>query len=76
MRFDLADLRLFLHVVEASIIAHGAERAGLALASASARIRGIEETSGVPLLERNLAGCDRRLPAEHWAPCPGRTGTA
>jgi hypothetical protein len=42
MRFDIVDLRLFLHVAEARSITHGAERAGLALASASARIRGME----------------------------------
>lgn len=56
MRFDLADLRLFLHVAEAESITHGAERAHLALASASARIRGMEERLGVPLLERRRRG--------------------
>jgi DNA-binding transcriptional LysR family regulator len=56
MRFDLTDLRLFLHIVEAESITHGAERAALALASASARIRGMEETSGVALLDRNPRG--------------------
>jgi DNA-binding transcriptional LysR family regulator len=56
MRFDLVDLRLFLHVAEARSITHGAERANLALASASARIRGMEETLGVPLLVRDRRG--------------------
>lgn len=56
MRFDLTDLRLFLHVVEAASITHGAERAGIALASASARIRGMEEVLGVALLERGRRG--------------------
>ncbi len=56
MRFDLIDLRLFLHVVEAASITHGAERSHLALASASARIRGMEETLGVPLLDRGRRG--------------------
>ncbi|MEA2996487.1 MAG: hypothetical protein QOG74_2036, partial [Alphaproteobacteria bacterium] len=42
MRFDLADLSLFRHVVEAGSITHGAERANLALASASTRIRNME----------------------------------
>lgn len=56
MRFDLIDLRLFLHIIEAASITHGAERANLALASASARIRGMEETLGVPLLERGRRG--------------------
>ena len=39
MRFDLVDLRLFLLVIEAASITHGAARAGMALASASARTR-------------------------------------
>jgi DNA-binding transcriptional LysR family regulator len=56
MRFDLIDLKLFLHVAEAQSITHGAERANLALASASARIRGMEETLGVALLFRNRRG--------------------
>ncbi|WP_018897784.1 LysR family transcriptional regulator [Rhizobium sp. 2MFCol3.1] len=56
MRFDMTDLRLFLHVVEAESITQGSERAGMALASASARIRGMEEMSGVPLLERGARG--------------------
>ena len=34
MRFDLVDLSLFRHVVEAGSITHGAERAHLALAAA------------------------------------------
>lgn len=56
MRFDLVDLRLFLHVADARSITHGAERSNLALASASARIRGLEERLGVALLERNRRG--------------------
>ena len=36
MRFDLVDLGLFRHVVEAGSITHGAARANLALAAASA----------------------------------------
>jgi len=39
MRFDLTDLSLFRHVVEAGSITRGAERAHLALAAASTRIR-------------------------------------
>jgi DNA-binding transcriptional LysR family regulator len=56
LRFDLVDLRLFLHVAEARSITHGAERSNLALASASARIRGMETTLGVPLLARDRRG--------------------
>ncbi|WP_018632022.1 LysR family transcriptional regulator [Neomegalonema perideroedes] len=56
MRFDLTDLRLFLHVVEAGSLTHGAARANLALPSASARLRGMEEASGLKLLERGRGG--------------------
>jgi DNA-binding transcriptional LysR family regulator len=62
MRFDLVDLRLFLSVVEAASITHGAERAGMALASASERIRLMEESLGAPLLERHRRGI-RTTPA-------------
>ncbi|CAJ0771953.1 LysR family transcriptional regulator [Burkholderiaceae bacterium 26] len=58
MRFDLTDLRLFLHTAEAGSITAGAERAHLTLASASARIRGMEDTLGVPLLTRNRRGVE------------------
>src|SRR5689334_21149434 len=56
MRFDLADLSLFRHVVEAGSITHGAERAHLALAAASTRIRNMEDLLGVPLLTRGRQG--------------------
>ena len=56
MRFDLTDLALFLHVVQAGSITHGAARANLALAAASARIRNLEASLGAPLLERGRHG--------------------
>ena len=56
MHFDLTDLRLFVQVVEAASITHGGGRAHLALASASARIRGMEEALGIALLERGRRG--------------------
>jgi len=56
IRFDLADLSLFRHVVEAGSITHGAERAHLALAAASTRIRNMEEALGAALLVRGRAG--------------------
>jgi len=62
MRFDLVDLRLFLLVAEAASITHGAARAGMALASASERIRLMEDSLGTPLLERNRRGV-RATPA-------------
>ncbi len=56
MRFDLVDLSLFRHVVEAGSITHGAGRAHLALAAASTRIRNMEEALGAPLLIRTRHG--------------------
>ena len=56
MRFDLADLSLFRHVVEAGSITGGAERAHLALAAASTRIRNMEDTLGAALLVRGRQG--------------------
>jgi DNA-binding transcriptional LysR family regulator len=56
MRFDLIDMQLFLHVVEAGSITGGATRAHLSLASCSERIHGMEETLGVLLLLRGRRG--------------------
>src|SRR5438270_8857713 len=56
MRFDLADLSLFRHVVEAGSITRGAERANLALAAASTRVRNREDALGAPLLVRSRQG--------------------
>lgn len=56
LHFDLKDLSLFRHVVEAGSITAGAERAHLALAAASARIRGLEGDLGAALLVRTRSG--------------------
>jgi DNA-binding transcriptional LysR family regulator len=72
MHFDLIDLRLFLHVAEAGSITAGAARAGLALASASARVRGMEDQAGVPLLERGRHGGRRPCRPDLPSPAPGR----
>jgi len=56
VRFDLTDLKLFLHVVEAGSITHGAERMHIAVAAASTRIRNMELTLGTPLLQRERLG--------------------
>lgn len=56
MRFDLIDLQLFVAIAEANSITHGAAKAHLALASASARIKALEATLGVPLLTRGRRG--------------------
>src|SRR3954469_22195570 len=56
MRFDLVDLSLFRHIVEAGSITHGSQRANLALGAASTRVRNMEETLGAPLLTRGRQG--------------------
>src|SRR5947199_2855025 len=56
MRFDLSDLRLFRHVVEAGSITGGAERAHLALRAAATRIGNMAEALGAALLVRGRQG--------------------
>src|SRR3954469_8407732 len=56
MRFDLTDLKLFLHVVEAGSITAGADRMHLAVAAASTRIRNMEIEHGAALLNRDRQG--------------------
>ena len=57
-RFDLTDLRLFMHVADASNITRGALRANMTLASASERIRDMEIDLGTPLLVRKRRGVE------------------
>jgi len=56
MRFDLVDLKLFCEVVDAGSITAGADRCALALAAASTRIRGMEQSLGAALLTRSRQG--------------------
>src|SRR5918992_1000774 len=58
MRFDLVDLQLFIAVAETRSITNGAQRVHLALASASERIKGLEEALGVSLLRRGRRGVE------------------
>lgn len=56
VHLDLADLRLFLAIAEAGSITGGAARASLALASASARLQGMEDSIGAALFIRGRRG--------------------
>ena len=58
MRFDLVDLQLFVAVAETRSITNGAQRVHLALASASERIKGLEDALGVALLTRGRRGVE------------------
>jgi DNA-binding transcriptional LysR family regulator len=65
MQFDLVDLRLFMAVADDRSITHGAARVHLALASASARIKAMEETLGVALLKRGRRGVELTAAGEN-----------
>jgi len=56
MRFDLIDLRLFANIVEAGSITAGASLSHMTLASASQRVRGMEDGLGALLLLRSKQG--------------------
>jgi DNA-binding transcriptional LysR family regulator len=58
MRFDLVDLQLFVAVADSRSITRGADRVHLALASASARIKGLEGAFGVALFKRVRRGVE------------------
>ncbi|WP_407177122.1 LysR substrate-binding domain-containing protein [Bradyrhizobium sp. STM 3562] len=58
MRFDLVDLQLFIAVADARSITGGADRAHLALASASERIKGLEQAFGIALFKRGRRGVE------------------
>jgi DNA-binding transcriptional LysR family regulator len=65
MQFDLVDLRLFIAVADDRSITHGAARVHLALPSASARIKAMEEILGVALLKRGRRGVELTAAGEN-----------
>jgi DNA-binding transcriptional LysR family regulator len=65
MQFDLVDLRLFMAVADDRSITHGAARVHLALASASVRIKAMEETLGVAHLKRGRRGVELTAAGEN-----------
>lgn len=56
MHFDLTDLRLYLNILHTGNITAGATRSHLSLAAASARVRAMEASLGIDLLERGRRG--------------------
>jgi DNA-binding transcriptional LysR family regulator len=58
VRFDLVDLQLFIAVADSRSITRGALHVHLALASASARIKGLEAALDVALLKRGRRGVE------------------
>ncbi len=72
MRLDLADLRLFIAIVDTGSITGGAANAHLALASASERLRKMEAEIGVPLLHRHARGVTMTEAGRYWRAMPAR----
>ena len=58
MHFDLADLRLFIHIAESPSLTQGARRAHLSPAAASTRIKTLEAQLGSRLLYRDSRGVE------------------
>jgi DNA-binding transcriptional LysR family regulator len=56
MRMALTDLRVFLHACESGSMTEAGVRSHLTLAAVSARIRALEQGSGVQLLRRHARG--------------------
>lgn len=64
MQFDLTDLRLFVRTAEERNLTRAAARQHLSLAAASARIKALEEQSGLPLFYREARGVKLTPPGE------------
>ena len=64
MHFDIADLKLFIHVAEASSLTGGAKLAHLSTAAASTRIKSFEGQLGTRLFYRGSHGVEL-TPAGH-----------
>ncbi|WP_460109111.1 LysR substrate-binding domain-containing protein [Pseudomonas sp. H3_E06] len=56
MHFDLTDLRLYLNILDTGNITAGAASSHLSLAATSARVRAMEASLGIDLLERGRRG--------------------
>ena len=64
VRYDIVDLRLFIHVAESNSLSRGAERSNLSASAASIRIKNLEQNLGVQLLKRTGRGVDLTGPGE------------
>lgn len=56
MRYDLTDLKLFIYIGETSNLTRAAEKIFLSLPAASARVKNLEDTFKVRLLDRQATG--------------------
>lgn len=58
MRYDLVDMKLFMHIAEAGNLTRGAEKMHMSVSAASLRLKNLEETLGVSLFERLAKGLE------------------
>ncbi|NLY13525.1 MAG: LysR family transcriptional regulator [Gammaproteobacteria bacterium] len=58
MHFDLADLRLFIHIAEVQSLTRAARKSFISTAAASNRIKKLEEQVGIRLLYRDSQGVE------------------
>ena len=56
MRYDLTDLKLFIYIGETSNLTRAAEKIFLSLPAASARVKNLEDSLKVRLLNRQATG--------------------
>lgn len=66
LRFDLADLRLFIAIVEQGSLSKAANVLPLALSAASARLKGLEERLGLELFKREPRGVSVTIAGQHF----------
>ncbi|TGV06859.1 LysR family transcriptional regulator [Alcaligenaceae bacterium 429] len=64
MQFDFVDLRLFSYVAEEKSLTRAAARVFISLPAASMRIKNLEQSIGVPLLNRSAQGITLRPAGE------------
>ncbi|MGO3889491.1 MAG: LysR family transcriptional regulator [Paenalcaligenes sp.] len=64
MQFDFVDLRLFSYVAEEGSLTRAAARVFISLPAASMRIKNLEQSIGVPLLNRSAQGITLRPAGE------------
>ena len=64
MQLELKDLRLFLLIAQTGSLTRASEQSHLSLAATSARIKALEEQTGMPLLIREARGVRLSPPGE------------
>ena len=67
MHFDLTDLRVFLHACDSGSMTEAATRSHVTLAAVSARLRTLEDSLGVLLLQRHARGVSATAAGEMLA---------